>query len=298
METTAMKVNKIGHAVFETPDVERSIAYYTEVMGLKLVARDGEAVFLACPGDRHSVILGKGEARCAAVALHVAPERDLGALAKDLAAKGLKTERRSYSQPGTPDLLVLDGPEDIRLEISPEPVGGAVEPSTTGIVPNRIGHIAFNVLDPQSATKFFVDVLEFRVSDWMGDFFAFLRCGTDHHTINLLRGQKCKMHHIAFEARDWDHIKQSCDLLSEHGYHLIWGPGRHGPGHNIFIYHLTPDGQIMELYAELDQMLDEVLGYFDPRPWHKDKPQRPKTWRPGADTSNQWGIPTPDRFRD
>jgi len=28
---------------------------------------------------------------------------------------------------------------------------------------------------------------------------------------------------------------------------------------------------------------DEELGYFDPRPWHQDRPQRPKVWTiPGA----------------
>jgi hypothetical protein len=25
-------------------------------------------------------------------------------------------------------------------------------------------------------------------------------------------------------------------------------------------------------------MADEELGYFEPRPWHRDRPQRPKTW--------------------
>jgi hypothetical protein len=30
--------------------------------------------------------------------------------------------------------------------------------------------------------------------------------------------------------------------------------------------------------VELDQVLDEELGYFDPRPWHSDRPQRPKVW--------------------
>jgi hypothetical protein len=29
-------------------------------------------------------------------------------------------------------------------------------------------------------------------------------------------------------------------------------------------------------------MHDEELGYFEPRPWHQDRPQRPKVW--GDDT--------------
>jgi hypothetical protein len=38
----------------------------------------------------------------------------------------------------------------------------------------------------------------------------------------------------------------------------------------------------------MDQMFDEDLGFFEPRPWHQDRPQRPKVW--GDDTrSNWWG---------
>jgi hypothetical protein len=49
----------------------------------------------------------------------------------------------------------------------------------------------------------------------MGNFFAFLRCGPDHHTLNMLHGKTNTMHHIAFEARDWDHIRTACDFLGK-----------------------------------------------------------------------------------
>ena len=42
------------------------------------------------------------------------------------------------------------------------------------------------------------------------------------------------------------------------------------------------------LYAEMDRMSSEELGYFDPRPWHEDRPQRPKTW-PLETSKNYWG---------
>jgi len=42
-------------------------------------------------------------------------------------------------------------------------------------------------------------------------------------------------------------------------------------------------------------MLDESLGYFDPRPWHRDRPQKPKVW---ASVRDIWGPPpTPDYLR-
>jgi catechol-2,3-dioxygenase len=167
-----------------------------------------------------------------------------------------------------------------------------------GIVPLKLGHVAFNVVGVKQASDFYCDVLGFRVSDWMADFFVFLRCSPDHHTINLVDSKGNKMHHIAFELRNWGHLQTACDFLARHGYPLIWGPGRHGIGHNLFAYHRNPDGQIVELFAELDRIHDEDLGYYEPRPWHKDSPQKPKVWAKDPSAANIWGIMPPADFLD
>ena len=88
----------------------------------------------------------------------------------------------------------------------------------------------------------------------------------------------------------------ACDHLSLHGYKLLWGPGRHGIGHNLFTYHRAPNGLITELFAQLDQM-NEELGYFEPRPWHRDRPQRPKVWTPDPNAANYWGVGAPEEMR-
>jgi Glyoxalase/Bleomycin resistance protein/Dioxygenase superfamily len=128
------------------------------------------------------------------------------------------------------------------------------------------------------------------------DYFSFLRCGVDHHTINLVETGSNKHFHTAFELRDWAHMQSACDFLSKNGYKILWGPGRHGIGHNLFTYHRGPNGLITELFAELDQMKDESLGYFDPKPWHRDYPQRPKTWPKTPDAANLWGPMPPDEM--
>ena len=76
---------------------------------------------------------------------------------------------------------------------------------------------------------------------------------------------------------------------------IAWGPARLGPGHNIAVFHRNPDDQLIELYCELDQMKDEALGYFDPRPWHRDRPQRPKVWE-GETARMIWGLPPGAEF--
>jgi catechol 2,3-dioxygenase-like lactoylglutathione lyase family enzyme len=291
-------VRKITHATFETPDPERLAQYYEEVLGLARIGRADGAIHLASCVGQPMVVLAKGDApRCARLSFHVGADVDLADAARRLAPHGIACERRSDPGPFAADAVIFRDLNGTEIEIHRQ---GALEPETApkAIAPLKLGHVAFNVLDAQAAVAFYEKVLGFRLSDWIEDFFAFMRCGPDHHTLNFLaRGGRIKMHHIAFQLRDWSHVQTACEELSRRRIEVLWGPGRHGPGHNIFTYHRDPDGQIIELFAELDTMSDEDLGYFDPRPWHRDHPQRPKVWR-GGEASNLWGPLAPDNFRN
>jgi catechol 2,3-dioxygenase-like lactoylglutathione lyase family enzyme len=292
-----IRVRKIAHAGFETPDLDRQVAYYTDILGLALVATDKDAAYLASTLDHHSVVLRRGaEARCTRIAFQLAPDADLDAFERQVAAHGVKTTRKKDPEPSIPELVSFEDPKGTIMEVFREHAFSGQAYQGKGIVPHKLGHVAFHVADVKKIAKFYCDVLGFRDSDWMADFFAFLRCGPDHHTINLVDTGKVKMHHIAFEVRDWAHIQTACDFLSLNGYKLIWGPGRHGIGHNLFAYHRNPDGQIVELFAELDKMPDEELGYFEPRPWHRDRPQKPKVWAKDPSASNLWGILPPEEM--
>jgi hypothetical protein len=53
---------------------------------------------------------------------------------------------------------------------------------------------------------------------------------------------------------------------------------------------------MIHMFTELDTMSSEENGCFDPRPWHKDRPQRPKVWDPAAiHTRNFWGLSKPEQ---
>lgn len=291
------RIRKISHAVYETPDLAQQTEYYTDVIGLTLVEKTADAVYLSSTIEHHSVVLRSGDrAQCTAIGFQIGRDDDLDAFDKQVAAHGIETGRATDAQPMIGEMLVFDDIKGTRIEVfrAPDPVQHPYR--TKGVVPHKLGHIAFHVEDVQKATAFYTGVLGFRVSDWMGDFFSFLRCGPDHHTINLIGTGANAHHHSAFELRDWAHLQSACDILSASGYKMIWGPGRHGIGHNLFAYHRGPNGLITELFAELDQMPDEALGYFTPRPWHRDIPQRPKVWPKGPGSANLWGPPPPDEM--
>jgi catechol 2,3-dioxygenase-like lactoylglutathione lyase family enzyme len=204
----------------------------------------------------------------------------------------------SDSQPAIAKLLQFEDNKGTTIEVFRDhsPTGQGFAKS--GIVPNKLGHVAFNVPNVRQAVDFYCKILGFRESDWMADFFAFLRCGPDHHSINLVRGSRAKIHHNAFELRDWGHIKEACDLLAGERIPLVWGPVRHGIGHNISTYHRNPDGGMIELFTELDRINDEGHGTWEPRRVHQEFPQRGKVWTDVPLAANMWGSPPPEGFLD
>jgi catechol 2,3-dioxygenase-like lactoylglutathione lyase family enzyme len=293
-----IQVLRLGHATFQTPDLDKAIEHYTQVIGLALAGRDGKRAFLANRIGQLSIELVEGsEAKCRKLAFEVAPDAELADLKKNLAGHGVEAEQRSDPVPGIAQALTFADPKGTEIELfnTWRTVGNNGQVAGVGVF--KLGHIAFVVPDPKATAEFYATVLGFRVSDWIGDFFVFMRCNADHHSVNFITGKNVKMHHIAFELRDFSHLQSACDLFGQRNIPIIWGPVRLGPGHNIAAFHRDHDDWVVEFYTELDQMKDETLGYYEPRPWHRDRPQRPKVWDPKS--SSIWGPPpTPDFFRN
>lgn len=67
--------------------------------------------------------------------------------------------------------------------------------------PDRYGRFNFHPRDVTGMMRFLQRVLDFRLSDVIGDDFAyFMRCNPDHHGIALVRGQGT-LHHHAWQRR-------------------------------------------------------------------------------------------------
>jgi catechol 2,3-dioxygenase-like lactoylglutathione lyase family enzyme len=294
-----IEAKRIGHATLATTDLDRQIEYFHEVVGLTTVSRDRGAAYLATGVGQLAIVLHKGAGRgCARIAFEVSASINLKDAQRQLATLGITADLRSDPLPGIPQTLVFSDPKGTTLELFAESQFLDVPASARNDMGAfKLGHLAFATPDPAAMAAFYQRALGFRVSDWIGDFFVFLRCNADHHTVNFIRGDADCMHHIAFELKDAAHLHRSCDLLGRQRTPLIWGPVRHGPGHNLATYHRDPDDNITEFFAELDRMPDEERGYFEPRPWHEDRPQRPKVWD-GAKPREGWGLPpTPDFLR-
>ena len=291
-----IQAQRLGHATFETPDLAKAIDYFVEVNGLVVVASNSSSAHLASKLGQLTMSLVKSDrAHCASLSFEIAPNIDLAEAGKKLAVLGIPSQLRSDPFPGTPHALVIADPSGTQLELFSQWSFLDINRNVAGVGPLKIGHVAFFVPELEKVIEFYERALGFKVSDWLGDQFVFMRCNPDHHTVNFFRGGPTRVHHMAFELKDFAHVQQGCETLSMHRIPLGWGPVRQGAGHNIAAYHRNPDDHVVEYFCELDQMKNEDLGYYEPRPWHTDRPQRPKVW-PRGEWIDGWGTPPAPNF--
>ena len=229
-----LQIKRAGHSTLTTPDIERMIDYFTRIVGLSLAAREKNRAILATKSGLEAIVLERGGAVDAPrLSFQVAPGSDLGEVASRLKKAGIKSERRTDITPGIGEAVAFTDPKGTTIEIFSDFKFAPEDNTFTGVMPIKFGHIAYQCPDVQGMVKFYCDVLGFRVSDWRRDFFAFLRCSRDHHTVNFLRDAKTAIHHIAFEVRDWSDIKRACDMLAQQRHQADLGsdPPHHRPQH-------------------------------------------------------------------
>jgi catechol 2,3-dioxygenase-like lactoylglutathione lyase family enzyme len=288
-------VGKLIYTGVRTPDPEAMIAYYVDVLGFTLVnggAAD-EVTYLTPGPDHHALVVERGSAHGRA-RLGLQLDGELAATAARLADAGIAAARRIDPEPGITEDLVIEEPGTGTPIHLVEAFGTSGVETSLGTTPTKLGHVAAYVRDVAAIQAFYERVLGFRWADTIGDFFVFLRCNAEHHAVNFMQSaERSGLHHVAYEMRDIVHLKSMLDHLAKHGRRLEWGPGRHGPGHNIFTYHRDPDGNVVELFCELDVVHDEQTGAFEPRPWHDTFPQVPRVWDVDVVAANSWGPINP-----
>lgn len=297
----ALTITRLAHVGLRTARRAEMERYLIDVLGLWKCQDDADGVSHLTGGGAGSFIeLTDGEeAGLDHVALELAAGTDAAAASEALELLGVTVTGWPRDDPGAATSLSIRDPEGNAIQLvipdgkmaDPAPLGG-------GIRPLKIGHVATRVRDVRAVEMFYLETLGFRWSDSIGEIFTFLRCNADHHAVNFLQAERPgDVHHIAFELSDLLHAQRAADHLAESDVPLIWGPGRHGPGHNLFTYHLDPEGRIIELFAGIDRMSHDGQGYFDPRPWQTHRPQRPTVWDPASlKAANSWGVPPPDAF--
>ena len=274
------KAFRIVFCEFSSTRAAEELAYYTDFLGATQVAETSDgAHYLSLGVDHHNIVLRPGEASgLLTTGFQLGAETDLEQMAKELASQGLKYEVKENARPGVAKLLEV-AVAGHTFEFFADMETPAPGFSQQGIVPIRLGHVALITPEADALVSFFEKFLGFHVTDWFEGVATFLTCNRDHHTMNIIGAPITKLHHIAFELRGGAHLYESSDMLAKAQKPIVWGPSRHTAGHNYASYHFDPDRTLIEFYTDMDIYLPDV-GYFEPRPWHEELPQKPRVWPP------------------
>ena len=139
-------------------------------------------------------------------------------------------------------------------------------------------HITYTSKNLDDFVDFYVNKLGFKISDKVINkegkiTTCFMRSNQEHHTIACFLSNKTGLDHFSFEAGTWEWIKNWCDHFSKQNIEIVWGPGRHGPGNNLFAFIDDIDGNKIEISAELELIHDRQI----------------KKWPHEPRTLNLWG---------
>lgn len=275
------EVTRLGHVGLTVRDVGRAVDFYTDVVGLHVTERAADgSVWLRCGREHHSLVLMPGEvAGLHHTAYETRSPEALEALGVAVRARGLTVERRAAGPGMGGEGIWFRDPEGLLVALYAGMAEVEGPTAARAVQPRKLGHLNFTAADLPRMEAFYREALGFKLSDRRGEVGVWLRCNPDHHGIAGVKSPRAGLHHHAYELADWGDIKRACDWLLAHDIVLEAGPLRHGPGGNISIYFLDPEGIRIELFCEVLQIWDDAR--YQPRDWPTDPPNF-DLWRRAA----------------
>ena len=289
----SFEVISLDHVALRVPDPEAAVEYYRRVLGLQETERDdaGGAVCLSVlPGDaavvsHHDVVLYQGEhAGIDHIGFAVSDTANLDAIAATLKNEGAEVKGPDeFESVDGRAVRVLD-PDGVTVELLVPRSPVLRPPGEPGFDLVKLGHVTQKSPIPDEQCNWWEQKLCFRLSDHIGEDFFWIRCNRDQHSMAFVRAEEPGTHHIALELPDWEEMKRLGDHLVASGAQIDYGPGRHGPGNNIFVYLVDPWGIRWELFCELVRIDDEEN--YEPKDWRSEQGR--------LSTVNLWGPKPPE----
>lgn len=262
----------LHHTRIDSPQPDVLAAFYGEVFGL--ARRDLSDGLIAMEGGQRRFLIGRGAAKSVA----------FGAYAMQDAAQ-LDAMRGYLEEQGVP---ILPPPECLFKEGAiavQDPDGRQVlfglpgqEPQADA-KPGRLQHLVVTSKDAQRVAAFYGETLGFVLSDRVlrdnGDCSTFFyRSDPEHHSFAVFEADEVRLDHHAVDVPQWNDLRDWGDYLASLDIGIDWGPGRHGPGNNLFMMICDPDGNWIEFSQDLEHMPLEMA--------HRDWPHTERTL-------NLWG---------
>lgn len=261
----------LHHLQLESTDPERLSRFYAEAMNMR---REAVGDGFLCSGPGRKLLIVRGADQKLGFAGFGCREAEGVAEIREKAAKA------GVEILPSPSPLFEDGAFAVRDPDGNQIVFGMARHDNEA--PNGmhapLQHLTLATFDVNAIEDFYANKLGFLVSDRVindkGETATcFMRSNHEHHTLACFKSSRQGIDHHSYEAGEWIRIRDWCDRFGQMQIPLMWGPGRHGPGNNLFIFIEDPDGNWIEVSAELEVIYDRPV----------------KHWPHGERTLNYWG---------
>ena len=272
-----MKLRSIELAL---PDPAAAAAFMTEIWGMAAAETVGGTHYLRGSGPfPYLVAFEKSGDEFVRSTTFVCTAEELDALKARVAAAGWTASPTQSDDLGGGHGLLVELPEGTILRFLVDAT--EVEPIAGRDLPVKLTHVVFNAADAEACGDAVEDILGFRVSDRTKGM-VFVRCNDSHHSTAFARAGFASLNHVAFEMEDMDAVMRGIGRLRDHAMVPAWGPGRHGPGANVYAYFIAPFGPVIEFSTAVEKVPEDYK-VGAPDDW---------TWPPNR--IDQWGISDKD----
>lgn len=230
-------------------DLDDSVRFATEILGLELVDRDASAAYLRGDDRDHNLVYVKGRAAAHVAGFEVGSTAALDAAAAEFERAGIPVRAGTSAeceQRRVGGLITVQDPTGNILDLVARPAACGrryFAARDAGIT--SFSHIGLRTADPVADEAFWTGMLNAKVSDWIGQA-ALLRIDHVHHKIALFPSGFPGIQHINFQVASIDDLMRSFYFLTKRNVRIAFGPGRHPTSGAQFLYFYGPDDMIYE----------------------------------------------------
>jgi catechol 2,3-dioxygenase-like lactoylglutathione lyase family enzyme len=271
MEHQTTMQAQLAYVELCSPDPDALSRFYRDAFSAEVETAGNARI---CHGPDRCLMISPGPAKTlksAGYAIH--DPACLDGLSKRLGIAGVANERTST--PIFADAVGFTDPSGNRMFFG---IRHGSRAAVNGL-PGRIQHLVVATRNAAEMVEFYTRVVGLAESDRVVDGdgvmrTAFMRSDHEHHSFAVFQAGEDRLDHHCYEAADWNSIRDWGDHFASLRVPVKWGPGRHGPGNNLFVFIHDPDGNWVEISAEI-----EIVGSNRPA----------GVWPHEERTLNSWG---------
>jgi 2,3-dihydroxy-p-cumate/2,3-dihydroxybenzoate 3,4-dioxygenase len=261
-------LHDIRYVRIGSDDLDESVRFATEILGLELMHRDAGAAYLRGDDRDHNVVYTKGRETGHVLGFEMHDLAALDAAAARFEAAGIAVrygtsdEREQRRVRG---LITFCDPTGnvIDLVARPDHCGRRYYGTRDAGI-TAFSHVGLRTSDPNADEMFWTTMLGAKVSDWIGDA-PLLRIDEVHHKIALFPSPFPGVQHVNFQVASVDDIMRSYYHLGNRNVRIAFGPGRHPTSGARFLYFYGPDDIIYEYSSGVRLITAEDEKTYVPR---------------------------------